>query len=90
MVPSIFCAPTSKGISRSDWPDTEAQFLNEGRVYGIDFLDAWNSFESSLWGTVHISLINAEVTMTVTSLLRCLCPSLAWNTLSRSDSSCHC
>ena len=49
-----------------------------------------NSFESSLRGTVYISLINAEVTKTVTSLLRCPCSSLARNTLSRSDPSCHC
>ena len=53
-----------------DWLDSEAQFLSEGRVYGIDFPDARDLFKSSLQGTVHVSLINAEVTKTVTSLLR--------------------
>ena len=33
--------------------------------------NARNSFEGSLRGTVHVSLINAEVAKTVTSLLRC-------------------
>ena len=31
--------------------------------------------------TVHISLFNAEVTKTVTSILRCLGSSLAWDTV---------
>ena len=41
-----------------------------------------NLFQGSLWGIVHISLINEEVAKTVTSLLRCLCSSLAWPFLS--------
>ena len=49
--------------------------------------NARNSFEGSLRGTVHISLINAEVAKTVTSLLRCICSSLAQNTLPRCDHS---
>ena len=32
-------------------------------------------------GTVHVSLFNAEVTKIVTSLLRCLFSSLAWDTV---------
>ena len=35
------------------------------------------------------SVINAEVAKTVTSLLRLLCLSLAWETLSHSEPSCH-
>ena len=60
-----------QGILR-DWPEPKAQFFSKGRVYGIDLMDARNSFENSLRGTVHVSLFNAEVTKTVTSLLRCL------------------
>ena len=41
-------------------------------------------FESSLRGTVYISLINAEVAKTITSLL-CCCFFLPWDTLSHSD-----
>ena len=51
-------------------------------------IHARNSFQGSLRGTVHVSFINAEVAKTVTSLLR-RCPSLAWDTLSRSDLSCY-
>ena len=51
--------------------------------------DARNSFESSIRGTIYINLFNAEVTKAVTSLLRCLCSSLAQDTLSHGDPSYH-
>ena len=44
----------------------------------------------ALTSTVHVSLINAEVTKTGTSLLRCLYLSPARDILSCSDCSCHC
>ena len=40
--------------------------------------------------TVHVSLFNAEVTKSVTSLLRYLYSSLAWEILLHSDHFCHC
>ena len=46
--------------------------------------NAKNLFQSSLRGTVHVNLINAEVAKTVASLLR-RCLSLARDILSRSD-----
>ena len=47
-----------------------------------------NSFKGSLWGTVHISLINADIAKTVTSLLR-RCLFLPRDTLLHSDLSCY-
>ena len=49
------------------WPRNRHSWLSNTR----------NSFQGSLQGTVHVSLINTEVVKTVTSLLRYLCSSLA-------------
>lgn len=51
--------------------------------------NAWDLFESSFQGIVHISLINAKFAKIVTSFLRYLCLFLTWNTLLYSDPSCH-
>ena len=49
------------------WPRNRHSWLSNARI----------SFQGSLRGTVHVSLITAEVAKTVTSLLRYLCSSLA-------------
>ena len=44
----------------------------------------------ALTSIIHVSLFNAEVTKSVTNLLRYLCSSLAWEILLHSNRFCHC